>query len=509
MVRETDNLETLEVILNLRFRFPFDHIVKMPDGVSPWNAVLCGRNIDGLIAENAKVAIVGSGISAAVISYELSKFGINIDIFESEDLVGGRISTLRFPDGQYGELGAMRIPSNHQVVIDYIRELNLETRPFVNWNRTGTVYFANEYFDLSQSDATDAKVLFKLKQQFPNLRHNVFEEIRNGPARAFESLVAQKILDKLNTAQDAIDILLQPEFRNPEIRSLMDMNLGDFAVSSDCGLTQDEWFLLSRVSGMAAFNTCPVQQFLLGMLPVLDSDEILEITGGTDRIVEALISRAENTRVKIGHSVDYIEQSNTLVSVAGKSNFDGEFQSNGYDHVIITAPPKSLEMIQIRGSETAIEIKDSIEALTIRPLLKVLINFSENFWGHREGLIATDLSIAQVWYPSSRHDGNSPESTVLVASYRWADLAAEWMHVPDEQIIEKALNDLSVLHSIDVVKLKRLMKHNHVVKWPEAYTLLERDKFDELCDLQEQDDGDCRIHFAGEHTSLLHATLSP
>src|SRR5580700_7537447 len=58
-----------------------------------------------------KIIIIGAGMAGLCAAYELEKRGHTVTILEADTTqVGGRVRTMRFPDGQYGELGAMRIP---------------------------------------------------------------------------------------------------------------------------------------------------------------------------------------------------------------------------------------------------------------------------------------------------------------------------------------------------------------------------------------------------------------
>src|SRR5262245_50021840 len=60
------------------------------------------------------VIIVGAGLAGLVAAYELEKRGHRVIVLEADPHhLGGRVRTLRFNDGSYGEAGAMRIPEVH------------------------------------------------------------------------------------------------------------------------------------------------------------------------------------------------------------------------------------------------------------------------------------------------------------------------------------------------------------------------------------------------------------
>lgn len=88
-----------------------------------------------------KVIIVGAGIAGLCAGYELEKRGHSVTILEADTAhVGGRVRTMRFSNGQYGELGAMRIPGNHHLTRQYIIKFGISLRPFVQYNPNAYYY---------------------------------------------------------------------------------------------------------------------------------------------------------------------------------------------------------------------------------------------------------------------------------------------------------------------------------------------------------------------------------
>lgn len=75
-----------------------------------------------------QVTILGAGIAGLVAAYELERLGHQVDIIEGSPRIGGRGWTHRFRDGPGApqiELGAMRIPKEHQHTLHYISEMGL------------------------------------------------------------------------------------------------------------------------------------------------------------------------------------------------------------------------------------------------------------------------------------------------------------------------------------------------------------------------------------------------
>jgi monoamine oxidase len=99
----------------------------------------------------AKVAILGAGVAGLSAAYELRKAGYDCTVLEARDRVGGRNWTIRrgatiamtdgtlqhcaFDRGQYWNAGPARIPSHHQAVLGYCRELGVALEVEVNTSR--------------------------------------------------------------------------------------------------------------------------------------------------------------------------------------------------------------------------------------------------------------------------------------------------------------------------------------------------------------------------------------
>src|ERR1041385_4197813 len=78
------------------------------------------------------VLILGAGMAGLVAGYELTKVGHDVTILEARTRPGGRVHTLREPflDGLYAEAGAARIPENHDLTLNYVKEFALPLEPF-------------------------------------------------------------------------------------------------------------------------------------------------------------------------------------------------------------------------------------------------------------------------------------------------------------------------------------------------------------------------------------------
>ncbi|CAN5383268.1 FAD-dependent oxidoreductase [soil metagenome] len=109
--------------------------------------------------KGVKIVILGAGIAGLASADELLKAGYDVTILEARDRVGGHNWTVRngdkveWTDGsvqtasydadQYFNTGPARLPSHHQAVLGYCRELGIELEVEVNVSRSAYLRNAN------------------------------------------------------------------------------------------------------------------------------------------------------------------------------------------------------------------------------------------------------------------------------------------------------------------------------------------------------------------------------
>lgn len=79
------------------------------------------------MSERPKALVVGGGLAGLTAAHFLEKAGADIEIFEADDSVGGRVRTVQ-GEGGFIDLGAQFIHSNYDVTLSLIRELGLEDK---------------------------------------------------------------------------------------------------------------------------------------------------------------------------------------------------------------------------------------------------------------------------------------------------------------------------------------------------------------------------------------------
>ena len=110
--------------------------------------------------KGTKVVVLGAGMAGLAAAYELKKGGYDVTLLEARDRPTGRAWTIRSGDkvdlvddeeqggsqvcswekGHYLNPGPARIPSHHQTILGYIKELGVDIEVEVNASRSAYMY---------------------------------------------------------------------------------------------------------------------------------------------------------------------------------------------------------------------------------------------------------------------------------------------------------------------------------------------------------------------------------
>ena len=109
---------------------------------SPLNAQTAPGSPPAQARAPKKVVVLGAGLAGLVAAYELTQAGHDVTILEARARPGGRVHTLRepFSDGLHAEAGALFIPSNHQLTLQYANFFSLPIRPNPPLSAPGLFY---------------------------------------------------------------------------------------------------------------------------------------------------------------------------------------------------------------------------------------------------------------------------------------------------------------------------------------------------------------------------------
>ncbi|KAM8854530.1 L-amino-acid oxidase [Synchiropus picturatus] len=432
------------------------------------------------------VAIIGGGMAGLTAAKFLEDAGHKVTIIEASNRTGGRVETFRnIQDGWYAELGAMRIPNFHKILLSLLSKFQLPVNPFIQ-EIDNTYYLINGVLQKTK----DVKLN-------PDLLKYTLSENESGKSAAqlltetlwkvrkdLQASSCSEILDKYDSYTVKGYLIKEGNLSRGAVRMIGDI------------LNENSLFYTSLV------ETLYIQA------DISDSTEYLEVTNGFDQIPRAL-TKSLNASILFNSKVKAIDQSggdNVKVTYQDKDH-PASLASLTVDYVLVTATAKASVFIEFEPPLSANKM-EAMRAVHYTSATKVILSFKERFWekeGINGGKSVTDRPSRYIYYPSHSFPGT--DAGALLASYTCSDDADLFDGLNDEELMGVVLDDLARIHGEFV---KRLWTGGVVKKWgSDPYTLGAFALFTPYQSLYAQElfQSEGRVHFAGEHTAIPHGWI--
>lgn len=483
-----------------------------------------------------KVGIIGGGLAGLSCAFELRKLGFDITIFEREESrIGGRIYTHYFDKDKkhYGELGAMRIPADHETTWHYINTFQLNTRPFIQTNENAIIYVRNKRarndkdgrsvmeniypeFELTEKEAiTPWQQLIgnalaeNLKKINPTIRKEILQVKKDYSEiiKNLGSLSIRKTLELMGLSEGAIELI-----------SSVAPFLGSFYYNSYYENLQEEYTVdyafRYEIDGGAIKLPLAFYKSLCSKNPKEYSDIKKEELG--------------NVKFKCGKVVTGIyKEKEKKVTLKYKKNLTSQTIKESFDFVICAIPFSCLRNIDINPMFSP-EKMQAIKEVNYTSAQKTAFFCNKKFWekGNDDeriigGGTSTDLSIETIWY--NGHYNNSTkqknkknsydEPGVLLASYNLNQDAIRISGLNDKERIEVIKRQIEIIHGLKNGFLDSVVEDYKTVNWNNeegslggfCYYMPEQQNL--FAYAMEKSEYNNRIFFAGEHISLTHGWI--
>ena len=449
--------------------------------------------------EPLKVVIIGGGLAGLCAAYELEKLGHECVILEAERMhIGGRVQTIRFDNGLYGEAGAMRIPKAHDLTRHYISEFNLQLRPFISSNpmaytiARGRKVRVSEVGALASSYALEASEMGKVPDDF-----------------WVESVV--QALESLSEDEKQDLFAIQPN--TAAIRNLDQKSLGQ--VWLEAGLSQEAIEYLAVAYALEQFQFTAVTEHLREEIDAIWVDGFDEIVGGMDLLPEAFAQLLQS-ELRMGCEVFRLEQNGDAGPVAAVYRRGGQVEREEGDVMVCTLPFSVLERIDVAPAFSPGKQR-AIRELHYDSSVKTLAVTQRRFWETNDGIYGggtvTDLITGSTYYPSdnaaSQDMAVSQGPGVLLASYTWGDQARRQSALATPERRQLVLDQVATFHP--ELAQPGMVQQMATWSWDQhpwsagAYAFFQPGQHTALHADIIRPEG--RIFIAGEHASLNHSWM--
>lgn len=440
-------------------------------------------------ASPGRVLVLGAGLAGLAAAWELTEAGHDVTILEARSRPGGRILTLRepFADGLYAEAGGMVFTDRYRHFQRYLRVFGLETSTVGDRAGLGSVYHLRGE-RLVVGAAGNVAWPYRLKA----------EERGLGPAGLFERYVSDRI--EIFGDPGAADWRIEPFLGYDEL------SFGDFLRSR--GASDEAVALISRYLWFGAgIESGSALSMFIGQLALFHQAGPVQIlAGGNDRLPRAMASELRH-RIYYGTPVRSILERADRVEVIGERTAGGELSRFSADRVICTLPLPALARIEVAPALPA-AIREACTGLHYLEVLRMFAQMRRQFWREQRvtGRAQTDLPIGQVEQHPLTQFGGAEDRAILEGHLRGAQVAPIAALAESERLV-RLLEGLEKVHP----GARRHYEGGVTKSWVDdpwsfgAHSWYGPGQVSRWLPHVAQPRG--RIHFAGEHTSPMSATM--
>lgn len=450
-------------------------------------------------ARRLHVVVVGAGLAGLVAALELERLGHTCTILEAETAhVGGRVRTLRFEDGLYGEAGAMRIPKGHALTRHYVAEVGLSLRPFVQSNP--------EAFYVVRGRRERIKDVKRL-----NALYALAEGERD---KSPDDLWAGALVKRLGAlAPEERADLAAPTPATAALRALDQQTLQQVLEAE--GLSPEAIELLAVTYGLETLLGTAATEHLREEHNEVWAQGFDEIVGGSDRLPVALTARL-GSKPRLGAEVVRLEQDPLRRRAAAIYRERDRLRRAEGDFVLCTLPFPVLSRLEVEPALSGPK-RRAIRELNYDASTKILAVTRRRFWEQDDGIFGggtfTDLPTGTTWYPADNAAARDPKVSarpaVLLASYSWGQAARRLATLSHTDRSALALTHLARVHP--QLAQGGLVRRTASWSWDNhrgsggAFAWFMPGQWSALHRHVVAPEG--RIHFAGEHASLTHTWM--
>lgn len=440
--------------------------------------------LEGEAHDPEEVLVLGAGLAGLAAARELDAAGHEVTVLEARTRPGGRVHTLRepFAGDLYAEAGAVAFGVNYTEANRYIDELGLERASWAVPDLRPLYHLKSRRFSVGPEESPDWPYDLTPDEQGLRPREMVARHIVDGlpseisepeawseaPLAELDGLSVADFMRKQGASEGAVELVGDTQWWGPGMESTSALS----AALADFGL----W---------------------AGQPPFV-------LAGGNDRLPAAMAEGLKRS-IRYGVEVTGVREDGGTVEVRAERRDRAE--TYRADRVVCTLPATVLRDVRFEPGLPA-EKRAALRDLPYLGTTRTYVQVDRCFW-YDEGVTGsawTDLTIKEVArQPSS--DPGGPNQRAILESHVRGPSARRLAERPESDILEHTLRHMENVHP-------GLQKHQEgavVQAWSEdpyalaAYCWPAPGDVTRHLEPLQRPHG--RIHFAGEHTSVLRATM--
>jgi len=341
------------------------------------------------------VTILGAGVAGLAAAHELSELDHAVTIIEASNRLGGRAWTHRFANGDYHELGAMRIAQSHDFTRHYVLNVcGLEMRKFVNHHDQPRRSYAFRGIVAGHDE-----VITKLLPAFA--LSDKEREMCSGPAGPLGLMTPfDRLTDEIKNSPADLSALFAKGPMTPRVRELETVTLGGF-LRKELD-TEEAVELVGAVTGLEVWWDRAVAMLVRDSITGAGSS-FDEVVGGTEMLPSTLAAKLVN-RVTIELGTAIVGMHVHADGVQLVCSRGGAVFRRDVEYVLCTIPFSVLRRLEISGISK--EKATAIRNLSYTTSTKVLFSCERRFWeadGIAGGGSQSDQINRQIYYPSDSY----------------------------------------------------------------------------------------------------------
>jgi monoamine oxidase len=428
-----------------------------------------------------RIVVVGGGLAGLVATYRLQQAGLDPELHEASERLGGRCWTLRgaFADGQIAEHGGELIDTGHTAMKQLTQELGFTLDNLLQSEQKCTEMVA--WFD--GAPYTFAQMTDDLQDIWQQLHKDT--SAASYPTQYNLSTPRGRELDRLSIV-DWINAYV-PGGMSSKLGRLLDVAYNiEYGADSDQPSCLNMLYLLGYV-GPGQFRTFG------------KSNEKFHVRGGNDQVASALASLVAS-RITTGSELVAIKLnpggSYTLTFREGSST-----RTITADHVILTLPFSMLRTVDYSKAGFNSYKQTAIRELGMGTNSKLHVQFSRRLWREQgsNGETYSDRGYQNTWEVSRAQPGTSG----LLVNYTGGTVGASFGSGTPASRARQFLAQLEpvIPGATGAWNGRATIDFWAAYPWTRgSYSYWKVGQYTKFSGAEGERSGNC--HFAGEHTSV-------